>query len=185
MRPMALSVPEPESIYPPPSAAREDEGENQGAMHYRLEVSFLNRYVYRGMDQTPAGTRSENALQFNGTAELNLGNLPHPFVGLFSNIFDHDPVSRFEEIRPLLRLPLAAQADDHHRRLQRLHLSQPRKYLRHPGSLRQPSARRLAPPGSRGRSSPPSSTGPMTSSAIMAFTWRPGFAMILKSATLA
>ncbi|HEX4125273.1 MAG TPA: hypothetical protein VHY37_11145 [Tepidisphaeraceae bacterium] len=100
IRPVTLSVPEPESVYPPPSAAPLNEGENEGAMHYHLEVSFLNRYVYRGVDQTPIPYRSENPLQFNGTAEMDLGNLPHPFVGLFSNIFDHDPVSRFEEVRP-------------------------------------------------------------------------------------
>jgi hypothetical protein len=101
-RPLSLSVPEPESVYPPPSADQENEGVNGGAMHYRLDVGFFNRYVYRGIDQSTNPNKAENSLQFDGTAELDLGNLPHPFVGLFSNIFDTDPVSRFEEVRPYL-----------------------------------------------------------------------------------
>jgi hypothetical protein len=104
VRPLSLSIPEPESVYLPPSAGRENEGVNGGAMHYHLDVSFLNRYIYRGVDQSTNPDRAENALQFNGTAEMDLGNLPHPFVGLFSNIFDQDPVSRFEEVRPYLGL---------------------------------------------------------------------------------
>lgn len=102
LQPLNLDIPAPESIYPPPTAAKGDEGENAGAMHFHLEVSFLNRYVYRGVDQTTGPNSSENALQFNASAEMDLGYLPHPFVGLFSNIFDHDPVSRFEEVRPYL-----------------------------------------------------------------------------------
>lgn len=101
---LSLAIEEPESVYPQPSARQGDEGVNAGAVHFALNVSYLSRYIYRGVDQTPLGQRGENALQFDGQMEFDLQKLPHPFVGLFVNVFDHDPVSRFEEVRPYVGL---------------------------------------------------------------------------------
>ena len=105
-----------ESIYEPPGAPRVEEGVNNGGANFDLRVSYLTDYVYRGVDQSerlaaldnlgnplPETTRgSEDApnTQFDGFIKLNLGRLPHPLAGVFVNIFNDDPVSRFQEIRP-------------------------------------------------------------------------------------
>lgn len=103
--PMRLAiVDEPESVYPQSNAPQAQEPGNSGAVNFDLTVSYLSRYVFRGVDQATLPGRSENALQFNGAAEFDLGRLPHPFVGLFVNVFNNDPVARFEEVRPILGL---------------------------------------------------------------------------------
>ncbi len=91
---------EPESVYPQVTAPTPEEGYNAGAVHFEMDASYWTRYVYRGVDQTTKGKSTENSLQFNGYAEFDLGKIPHPFIGLFANIFNNDPVSRFEEVRP-------------------------------------------------------------------------------------
>lgn len=87
-----------------PTAA---EGTNLGGVHLDLNVSYLNHYVYRGVDhsigaqssilKTKASTLN---LQADAKLEFDFGKLPHPFVGLFSDVYDADPVSRYQEIRP-------------------------------------------------------------------------------------
>ena len=105
-----------ESIYLPPGAPREEEGINQGGVNFDLKVSYLTDYVYRGIDQSErlssldaeghinpnADLGAEDApnLQFDAYLTLNLGRLPHPVAGLFVNVFNDDPISRFQEIRP-------------------------------------------------------------------------------------
>ena len=105
-----------ESIYLPPGAPREEEGLNQGGVNFDLRVSYLTDYVYRGIDQSErlasldaegnvdpnANLGAEDApnLQFDAYLSLNLGRLPHPVAGLFANVFNDDPISRFQEIRP-------------------------------------------------------------------------------------
>ena len=105
-----------ESIYLPPGPPSEEEGTNQGGAHFGLRVSYLTDYVYRGLDQSErlstldetgafvpdadAGAEDAPNLQFDGNLELDLGRLPHPVAGLFANVFNDDPVSRFQEIRP-------------------------------------------------------------------------------------
>jgi hypothetical protein len=93
-------VDEPQSVYPQIAPPRDDEGINAGAVHFDVDVSYLSTYVYRGVDQTTTPNKQERALQFDGKAEFDLGKLPHPFVGLFVNVFNSDPISRFEEVRP-------------------------------------------------------------------------------------
>ncbi|HZL35484.1 MAG TPA: hypothetical protein VFC78_09255 [Tepidisphaeraceae bacterium] len=104
-RPLSLSlVDEPGDVYPQIMPSRQEEGVNGGGVHFDLDFDWLSRYVYRGIDQGTIRNRPENAEQFNGIAEFDLGKLPHPFIGLFANIFSTDPVSRFEEVRPYFGL---------------------------------------------------------------------------------
>lgn len=103
--PMRLAiVDEPDSVYPQVLAPQSQEPINAGSVSFNLAVSYLSRYVFRGIDQATLPERSENALQFNGTAEFDLGRIPHPFIGLFVNVFNNDPVARFEEVRPIVGL---------------------------------------------------------------------------------
>lgn len=91
---------EPASVYPeimPPPAA---ESQNSGGANFDLGITWVTDYVYRGVVQATTPSDTENALQFDASAKFNLGKLPHPFIGLFVNVFNNDPVSRFEEVRP-------------------------------------------------------------------------------------
>ena len=102
IQPLKLSfAPEDESVYAPPVPAREDQGTNMGGVNLDLSFSFLSDYVYRGVNHSdlPRSSHKPN-FQFQGVVSFNTGKLPHPFVGIFANIFDSDPVSRFQEIRP-------------------------------------------------------------------------------------
>jgi len=105
-----------ESIYVPEGPPREEEGVNAGGVNFELRVSYLTDYIYRGVDQSErlssldgdggvipdADVGSEDAPnnQFDGKIKLNLGKLPHPVAGVFVNVFNDDPISRFQEIRP-------------------------------------------------------------------------------------
>lgn len=91
---------EPDNVYLSPAPPTVEQLTNQGGVNFSLDVSYLTRYVYRGVDQTTPPLHSEAPLQFNGELEFNLGRLPHPFVGVFANVFNNDPISRFEEVRP-------------------------------------------------------------------------------------
>ena len=94
-------LPEDESVYAPPAVPREDQGINQGGVNVDLLFTYLSAYVYRGVDHTKfLGRQQKPDLQFNGQVSFNLGKLPHPFVGIFTNVYNADPVSRFQEIRP-------------------------------------------------------------------------------------
>jgi hypothetical protein len=98
----ALSLlPEDQSVYAPPAPPREDEGINSGGVNVDLTVRYLTDYVYRGVDFSESGGSEDSPnLQFDGRLSFNLGNFPHPFIGVFVNVFDDDPISRFQEIRP-------------------------------------------------------------------------------------
>lgn len=114
--PKALFQDPYESIYQPPGPPSEEEGTNQGGANFTLRVSYLTDYVYRGVDQgerlaavdatgslvpdADVGAEDAPNLQFDSTIKLNLGRLPHPVAGVFVNVFNDDPVSRFQEIRP-------------------------------------------------------------------------------------
>ncbi|HZN65338.1 MAG TPA: hypothetical protein VFB66_08545 [Tepidisphaeraceae bacterium] len=115
-RPVMLMQDPNESIYQPPGPPRLEEGVNAGGVNFELEVSYLTDYVYRGVDQSErlssltedgafdpdADVGAEDApnLQFNGSIKLNLNRLPHPVAGVFVNVYNDDPISRFQEIRP-------------------------------------------------------------------------------------
>ena len=93
----------PESIYAPATPPREDQGLNEGAVHLDLTVRYMTDYVYRGVDRSEIGGREDAPnLQFDGKLDFDLGKFPHPFVSLFVNVYDSDPISRFQEVRPVL-----------------------------------------------------------------------------------
>lgn len=91
----------PESVYAPPELPRDDEGLNLGAVHFDLGVYYFSNYIYRGVNvfDTSHGGNSLN-LQIDGKLSFDLGKLPHPFVEVFTNIANEDPISNFQEIRP-------------------------------------------------------------------------------------
>jgi hypothetical protein len=94
-------LPEDESVYAPPSAPREDQGVNQGGVNLDLKFTNLSNYIYRGVDHSRFPGRNQKPnVQVEGTVSFNTGKLPHPFFGVFTNIYNNDPVSRFQEIRP-------------------------------------------------------------------------------------
>ena len=99
-QPFQLLDDEPEDVYLPAGPPTPRELTNQGGVNFSLEVDYASHYIFRGVDQSTPPKRNENALQFNSRLDFNLGKLPHPFIGVFSNIFYNDPVSRFEEVRP-------------------------------------------------------------------------------------
>jgi hypothetical protein len=91
----------PDSVYAPPAPPREDQGLNQGGVHFDLDVSYLNRYLYRGVILFKnVGGSSQLNLQLDGKLSFDLGTLPHPYVETFVNVDDGDSVSRFQEVRP-------------------------------------------------------------------------------------
>jgi hypothetical protein len=118
-----------ETIYDLPAVGGptpQQEQVNAGGVHIDLSVRYLTDYVFRGIDRSEpgGGFRDEDGnpvtfpadegtspgaedapnLQFDGRLTFDLGSLPHPFVGLFVNVYDDDPVSRFQEIRPVVGL---------------------------------------------------------------------------------
>ena len=94
-------LPEDDSVYAPPALPREDQGINQGGVNVELNFTYLSAYIYRGIDHTKfVGRQQKPDLQFDGRVSFNLGKLPHPFVGVFANVYNSDPISRFQEIRP-------------------------------------------------------------------------------------
>ena len=97
---LLAQVDEPPNVYPEIMPSGEEQGINSGGVNVGLDVDWMTDYVYRGIDQNTPGRRPENAVQFNGSLEFDLGKLPHPFIGLFVNVFNTDPISRFEEVRP-------------------------------------------------------------------------------------
>ena len=94
-------LPEDESVYAPPTLPREDQGINQGGVNLDLKFTFYSDYIYRGINHTKfPGRTSSPDFQVEGTVYFNTGKLPHPFFGVFTNVYNDDPVSRFQEIRP-------------------------------------------------------------------------------------
>jgi len=89
------------TVYDYPSVPGEAPAVNNGAVHTDLTAAYFNRYVYRGVDHDTV-SRPGNALNLTLDAKLSFdtGDWPHPFVGVFTNVYDSDPVSRFQEIRP-------------------------------------------------------------------------------------
>jgi hypothetical protein len=91
----------PDSVYAPPAPPREDEGLNQGGVHFGLDLSYLDRYLYRGVFRFKrVGGSSALNLQIDGKLSYDLGTLPHPYVETFVNVDDGDSISRFQEVRP-------------------------------------------------------------------------------------
>jgi hypothetical protein len=101
-RPLKLAMePDADSVYAPPVPPSEEEGYNQGAVNLDLTVRYMTDYVYRGIDRSEVGGHEDAPnLQFDGRVSFDLGKLPHPYVGAFVNVYDSDPISRFQEVRP-------------------------------------------------------------------------------------
>jgi hypothetical protein len=112
-----------ESVYDleaPPS----DEGVNAGGVTFDLTVRYMTDYVFRGIDRSEGsgqfnddegnpvvfdpdpdfepGAEDAGNLQFDGRFQFDLGKIPSPFFGLFANVYNDDPINRFQEIRPFL-----------------------------------------------------------------------------------
>ncbi|HEY1629580.1 MAG TPA: hypothetical protein VGF52_06955, partial [Tepidisphaeraceae bacterium] len=105
IKPLALSLDpaEPESVYAPPAPPRPDEGINQGAVHFDLSVGYATDYVFRGIEIfNPPVKQNRSNLQINSKLSFDLGKLPHPYISVFVNYADSDPISSLEEIRPSL-----------------------------------------------------------------------------------
>jgi hypothetical protein len=111
-RPVTL-VDNPESIYAPPAPAREIDKTNEGGVNFTLDVNYLTDYVFRGIDRSEVaginpnetgdgGSEDAPNLQFEGSLKFDLGRLPHPVIGLFANVYNDDPISRFQEVRPYI-----------------------------------------------------------------------------------
>jgi len=90
------------SVYAPPSPASENEGLNAGGVNLDIEVRYMTDYEYRGIERFDSTTSHEDSanLQWEGKLDWNLGKLPHPFIGLFVNVAESDPISNFQEVRP-------------------------------------------------------------------------------------
>lgn len=113
VQPVKLSLqPAPltdESVYALPVPATEDQGINQGGVNLHMTITYLTDHLYRGIDQSEAlnpgtdvGTENAANFQFHGTMAFDLGQMPHPFIGIFANVLESDPVSNFQEVRPFL-----------------------------------------------------------------------------------
>jgi hypothetical protein len=87
---------------PSPAPDWGDQHLNNGGTHFSLDFAYANKYVYRGVDHDVVASHGNSLnLLFDGRLEFDLGRYPHPFVELFTNIYDADPLSRFQEIRPI------------------------------------------------------------------------------------
>ena len=100
--PLSLAAyPDDQSVYAPPAPPREEDGVNAGGVNIDFAFRYMTDYVFRGIDQSEAGGSEDSPnLQFDGKISFNLGKFPHPFIGVFVNVYDSDPISRFQEIRP-------------------------------------------------------------------------------------
>jgi hypothetical protein len=97
-------VPPPPSVYLQPSDPAYPTGAelgNQGGVHLDFVFRYLTDYVYRGVDfsETGGGEDAPN-FQFDTKVQFDLGKAPHPYLGIFANVYNSDPVSRFQEVRP-------------------------------------------------------------------------------------
>lgn len=90
-----------ESVYATPDTAGEAPGVNEGGVHFDFIARYLSDYVYRGIDRSEiAGQEDAPNGQIDFSLEFDFGKAPHPYLGLFANVYDADPLSRFQEIRP-------------------------------------------------------------------------------------
>jgi len=96
-----------QSVFTLPPPKTEGEGANTGGVHLDIKVSYLSDYVYRGVkrsefigDVTSVESGGNANFQFDGKLQFDLGKLPHPFIGIFANVLDSDPISNFQEVRP-------------------------------------------------------------------------------------
>lgn len=103
-RAQAPAVPPPPSVYLQPTDPAYPTGAemgNQGGVNLDFRFSYLTDYVYRGVDfSETGGTEDSPNFQFDTRVQFDLGKAPHPYLGIFANVYNSDPVSRFQEVRP-------------------------------------------------------------------------------------
>lgn len=98
----------PDSVYPPLEPAPQDDaddvdafGRPLGGLHLDLSATYMTDYVFRGVERFDADRREDAAnYQYDVRLSFDLGKLPHPYVDLFVNVGENDPVSSFQEVRP-------------------------------------------------------------------------------------
>lgn len=102
-----LAADQPPSVYDLPTPPTEQERVNAGGINLDIKVTYFSDYIYRGVNRSEyigevtGRTASNNAnFQFDGKLSFDLGKFPHPFIGIFTNVLDSDPVSNFQEVRP-------------------------------------------------------------------------------------
>ena len=107
---LALQPDVPESIYAPPEAMNDANAVNAGGVNFTLDAIYSTDYVFRGIDRSEtSGTEDSGNVQIEGQMRFELGRFPDLFMGVFTNINDADPISRFQEIRPYFGLELTAR----------------------------------------------------------------------------
>jgi len=112
IKPLNLSLlpDQVESVYAPPEAPQQEQGANEGGVNLNLTVGYWTDYVFRGIDRSESGGAEDSPnILFDGSMRFDLGRYPSLFLGVFSNIYDSDPISRFQEIRPYFGLELTAR----------------------------------------------------------------------------
>ncbi len=98
---MNLGKGDVESVYAPPEPPQADQGINEGGVNVDLYALYMTDYMWRGIDRSESGGAEDSPnLEFDGKLTFNTGGYPHPFVGVFMNIYNSDPLSRFQEIQP-------------------------------------------------------------------------------------
>jgi hypothetical protein len=100
--------PQNPSVYALPTPPTKEEGVNAGGANVDIKLTYLSNYIYRGVDRTEfieSVTASKSGahanFQFDGKLQFDLGKLPQPFIGIFANVLDQDPISTFQEVRPV------------------------------------------------------------------------------------
>jgi hypothetical protein len=107
---LSLQPSAPESIYAPPEAMSEQNAVNAGGVNFTLYAIYSSDYVYRGIDRSETSASEDSGnMQIEGQMRFDLGRFPDLFMGVFTNINDADPISRFQEIRPYFGLELTAR----------------------------------------------------------------------------
>ena len=110
VRPLKLAAePENQSVYALPAPPTEKTGTNLGGISLTSEVRYMTQHIYRGVNVTDLisdvsgkATNGGPNFQFEGYLTFNLDKLPHPFIGIFTNILDADQFSNFEEVQPII-----------------------------------------------------------------------------------
>ena len=116
-----------ESVYDLEAPPPQNQGVNEGGVNFDFQVRFLTDYVFRGIDRGEGsggfnddegnpvvfdpdepdfepGAEDAGNLQFDSRVKFDLGRAPSPIVGLFANVYNDDPINRFQEIRPFVGL---------------------------------------------------------------------------------
>ena len=107
---LAMQVRAPESIYAPPEAMEEEMAVNAGGVNFTLNATYWSDYIFRGIDRSESSGREDSGnVQIEGQMRFELGRVPDLLMGVFTNINDADPISRFQEIRPYVGLELSAR----------------------------------------------------------------------------